>query len=228
MTDAERIQELEQKLDNMKSLLSYYRRKNVELQERLVRLQRGTIATEYGAFTGLADEIIRNLDFGATREHLLEICHRWLRTYLGSDDYVGVLARELNREMDGIIDSLLDDYPDFSILDANLFACLVIRVRDSIMRETFGFGKDSRTAYAKFKLFRRIRALGSRRYLDYLKLLGSKDCTLGKKLLSLHDLRHFSNGKPEKNKDQGSAGDGTRQRSAGQRMGPHQERKQTD
>ncbi|MBR6305548.1 MAG: hypothetical protein IKR38_02055 [Bacteroidales bacterium] len=228
MTDKERIQELERKLDNMKSLLSYYRRNNLELQENAARLLRGAITTEYGAFTGLADEIIRNLEFGATKEHLLEICHKWLRIYLGSEDYVGILTRELNQEMNGIIDSLLDDYPDFGIGEANLFACLVIRIRDSILKETFGYGKDSRTAYTKFRLFRRIRSLGSRRYMKYLKLLGSKDCTLGKKLLSLHDLRHFSNGKPEKNKDQDPAEDGTRQRSACQRLGTHEERKQTD
>ena len=200
-TTEERIHDLERKVRNLTSLLSYYREKGNRLEGTAVQLIKGAISIEYGALLGLADEILINLNRGASREHLTAICMKWLRMYLGTQEKVSVLAREINRETDGMIDELLEDFPDFGILEINFFACMVICVRDQLLTEIFEMGKASSTAYEKHMIYRTVKNTGTVNHNYYMKLLGSKDCTYGKKLLSLHDLKKFPNGKPEKNKD---------------------------
>ena len=192
---------LRQKCHNLQALLSYHVKKELRLEEEVLRLVKGAIATEYTAFLGLANEILYSLEVGTTKKHLKEICIRWLQEYLGTHTKVGILAKEINQETDGALDSLLSDFPEFGIFEANLFACLVINVRDSLLLETFELGKPSSTAYEKHMIYRTVKNTGTVNHNYYMKLLGSKDCTYGKKLLSLHDLKKFPNGKPEKNKD---------------------------
>lgn len=192
---------LRQKCHNLQALLSYHVKKELRLEEEVLRLVKGAIATEYTAFLGLANEILYSLEVGTTKKHLKEICDRWLQEYLGTHTKVGILAKEINQETDGALDSLLSDFPEFGIFEANLFACLVINVRDSLLLETFELGKPSSTAYEKHMIYRTVKNTGTVNHNYYMKLLGSKDCTYGKKLLSLHDLKKFPNGKPEKNKD---------------------------
>ena len=201
MTPQERIQELEKRNHNLRSLLSYHKGKCNRLEDTVIRLIKGAISIEYGPLIGLADEILINLNQGASRKHLTEICLKWLRMYLGTQNEVSVLAREINRETSGKMDALLDDCPDFGILEANFFACMVICVRDRLLTEIFEMGKPSSTAYEKHMIYRTVKNTGTANHSYYMKLLGSKDCTYGKKLLSLHDLKKFPNGKPEKNKD---------------------------
>jgi hypothetical protein len=181
--------------------LSYHVKKELRLEEEVLRLVKGAIATEYTAFLGLVNEILYSLEVGTTKKHLKEICVRWLQEYLGTHTSVGILAKEINKQTDGALDSLLEDFPQFGIFEANLFACLVINVRDSLLLETFELGKPSSTAYEKHMIYRTVKNTGTVNHNYYMKLLGSKDCTYGKKLLSLHDLKKFPNGKPEKNKD---------------------------
>lgn len=192
---------LRQKCHNLQALLSYHVKKELRLEEEVLRLVKGAIATEYTAFLGLVNEILYSLEVGATKKHLKEICDRWLQEYLGTHTTVGVLAKEINQQTGGALDSLLSDFPEFGIFEANLFACLAINVRDSLILETFELGKPSNTANEKHLLLKCIKTSKLRSRLKYLKLLQSKDCTYGKNLLSLHDLSKFSNGKPEKNKD---------------------------
>lgn len=192
---------LRQKCHNLQALLSYHVKKELRLEEEVLRLVKGAIATEYTAFLGLVNEILYSLEVGTTKKHLKEICVRWLQEYLGTHTTVGILAKEINKQTDGALDSLLEDFPQFGIFEANLFACLVINVRDSLLLETFELGKPSSTAYEKHMIYRTVKNTGTVNHNYYMKLLGSKDCTYGKKLLSLHDLKKFPNGKPEKNKD---------------------------
>ncbi len=192
---------LRQKCHNLQALLSYHVKKELRLEEEVLRLVKGAIATEYTAFLGLVNEILYSLEVGTTKKHLKEICVRWLQEYLGTHTSVGILAKEINKQTDGALDSLLEDFPQFGIFEANLFACLVINVRDSLLLETFELGKPSSTAYEKHMIYRTVKNTGTVNHNYYMKLLGSKDCTYGKKLLSLHDLKKFPNGKPEKNKD---------------------------
>jgi hypothetical protein len=65
----------------------------------------------------------------------------------------------------------------------------------------FDLGTDAKTNGEKNRLIKRIWALPNRARVKYMTLLEKKDCTLGKNLLSLHDLSKFCHGKPEKNKD---------------------------
>lgn len=192
---------LRQKCHNLEALLSYHTKKELRLEEKMLRLLRGAIATEYTAFLGVVNEILYCLEVGTSKKHLKGICVRWLQDYLGTHTTVGILAKELNQETDGALDSLLSDFPEFGIFEVNLFACLVINVRDSLLLETFELGKPSNTANEKHLLLKSIKHSKRRSRLKYLKLLQTKDCTYGKNLLSLHDLSKFSNGKPEKNKD---------------------------
>ena len=201
MTPQERIHDLERKVHNLTSLLYYHKKKCSRLEETVIRLIKGAISIEYGPLVGLADEILVNLNQGASKEHLSAICMKWLRMYLGTQDQVSALALEINRETGGMVDSLLDDCPDFGILETNFFACMVICVRDRLLTEIFEMGKPSSTAYEKHMIYRTVKNTGTVNHNYYMKLLGSKDCTYGKKLLSLHDLKKFPNGKPEKNKD---------------------------
>ena len=78
---------------------------------------------------------------------------------------------------------------------------MVIDVKNSIIMHVFDHGTEIKTAGEKTKLIKSIWALRNRARVKYMTLLEKKDCTLGKNLLSLHDLSKFCHGKPEKNKD---------------------------
>lgn len=197
----EENQTLRKRKHQLESDIYYYIKRCGKLEEKTRLLLKGAISTEYGAFFGLADQVLYNLETGTTKQHLKEMCLKKLREFLGTDRKVGTLAKEINRECFGVMDSLLADYPEFGAFEVNLFACMAINLRDSIIREVFDLGTPAKTAMAKHDLITRIRTLRNIRYLNYLKLLEKKDCTYGKNLLSLHDLSNFSNGKPEKNKD---------------------------
>ena len=197
----EEIRVLRQRNHNLESDLSYHVKKEAVLEEKVRRMLKGAISTEYGAFIGIADEFLYKLEIGTTKEHLKKVCLKHLREYLGTDKAYGALAIEINRHCFGVLESLLIDYPEFGAFEVNLFSCMMINVRDSVIMETFDLGTPAKTASAKHTLIRRIRKLRNIRYLKYLKLLDKNDCTYGKKLLSLYDLSKFSNGKPEKNKD---------------------------
>ena len=193
--------QLEQRVHRLEANLSYHVKKERDLEDLTRQLLKGAISTEYGALLSLVDKILYRLETGASKENLRSICLESLRQYLGTDRKVGILAKEINTYYFKIIDHLLDDYPSFGIFEANLFSCMMINLKDSIIMETFDLGTPKKTSGQKHALITAIRKLGNVRYLNYLKLLEKKDCTLGKNLLSLHDLSKFCNGKPEKNKD---------------------------
>ena len=193
--------ELKKKVRRLEADLSYHVKKERELKQLSAQLLKGAISTEYGALIDLVDKVLYRLETGASKEDLRKICLLSLRKYLGTDKTVGILAKEINHFNFGIIDALLKDYPEFGVFEANLFSCMMINVSNSIIMETFDLGTPKKTAMAKHTLITSVRKLGNIRYLNYLKLLEKKDCTLGKNLLSLHDLSKFCHGKPEKNKD---------------------------
>ena len=72
---------LRQKCHNLQALLSYHVKKELRLEEEVLRLVKGAIATEYTAFLGLVNEILYSLEVGTTKKHLKEICVRWLQEY---------------------------------------------------------------------------------------------------------------------------------------------------
>ena len=192
---------LRQRNHNLESDLSYHVKKERVMEEKTRQLLKGAISTEYGAFIGLAEEVLYRLDIGTDKDNLQKHCISKLRKYLGTHKVLGALAKEINHEFFGLVEAMLTDYPQFGPFEVNLYCCMVINVRDSIIREVFELGTPEKTARAKHDLRQDIWALRSKRRVKYMKLLEKKDCTYGKKLLSLHDLKKFPNGKPEKNKD---------------------------
>lgn len=201
MQQTDQYHKLRKRIHRLETDLSYHVKRERMLENTVQAIIKGAISTEYGAFISLAEEILYTLTVGATKEKLRSICLKHLRKYLGTERTAGILARELNHACNGVIDNLLEDYPAFGAFEANLFSCMVLNIRNSLIMEVFDLGTPHKTAFAKHALIIAIRKLGNIRYLNYLKLLEKKDCTLGKNLLSLHDLSKFSNGKPEKNKD---------------------------
>lgn len=192
---------LKNRIHRLEADLSYHMKKNAELEERVRQIIKGAISSEYGAFLRLGGDVLYGLDGNLPKEWFYTRTLIVLREYLGTDKKVGILAKEINRDFDGILDRMTEDYPDFGPYEINLFCCMVINVKNSIIMHTFDLGTEQKTAGEKTKLIKSIWALRNRARVKYMTLLEKKDCTLGKNLLSLHDLSKFCHGKPEKNKD---------------------------
>ena len=197
MNQDERIHCLELKYHSQIALLSNYRLTKKDLEQKL----KGAISIGFGAFLGLADEIMYALEFGPTKEHLLNICRKWLRKYIGTRKSTGIMAKEINWLEDGLMDSFLKDYPEYDYLEANYYAGLVFNVKERLLREALSIEKSADAAAVRNVITRRIKKSHGGRRQQYMKLLDKKDCSYCKDLVSLHDLSKFSNGKPEKNKD---------------------------
>ena len=192
---------MRKELQNLRSDLSYHVRLARELQKQVTVLTRGAISISYGPLIDLSGEVLYLLDTGTGRERLRRACLQVLRKYFGDRTSLGILALEVNRNLGGILDSLRRDFPRFGPFQLNLYSLMVIDVSNSLIREIFNLDSSQQAADAKSHLIKTLRRLHSQRRVLYLSLLEKKDCANGKKLLSLHDLSNFSNGKPEKNKD---------------------------
>ena len=192
---------LRQMKHNLESDLSYHAKKEAVLEEKVRQILKGAISTEYGAFLRLGGDVLYGLDGNLPKEWFYSRTLIILREYLGTDKKIGILAKEINREFPGLIDRMTVDYPDFGPYEINLYCCLAIKVKNSVLTHVFDLGTDEKTAGEKTRLIKRIWELHNRARVKYMTLLEKKDCTLGKNLLSLHDLSKFCHGKPEKNKD---------------------------
>ena len=201
MEKTDRKNSLEDRLRLAQARESYYKRKSEVLENTCRILLKGAISTEYGAFVELADILLDKLSHGTSKEDMERAIMKLLRKYFGSYKEVGILAKEINRACFNLIDSLTGDFPDIGILEVNIFCCMIINMRDSLIRDIFELGTDAKTAHAKHDIIMRIKKMRSPRRLKYMKMLQKKDCNDGKNLLSLHDLSKFCHGKPEKNKD---------------------------
>ncbi|MBP5752872.1 MAG: hypothetical protein J6W60_08455 [Treponema sp.] len=193
----DKIEQLGRRIHNLESDLSYYVKRCHDLEKKL----KGAISTEYGAFLRLGGEVLYGLDGNLSRKWFISRTLSILREYLGTDKMIGILAREINWEFTGILDRMTEDYPDFGPFEINLYCCMVINARNNVIMHVFDLGTDAKTNGEKNRLIKRIWALPNRARVKYMTLLEKKDCTLGKNLLSLHDLSKFCHGKPEKNKD---------------------------
>lgn len=192
---------LRQRNHNLESDLSYHVKKERVMEEKTRQLLKGAISTEYGAFLRLGGEVLYGLDGNLSRKWFISKTLSIMREYLGTDKMIGILAREINWEFTGILDRMTEDYPDFGPFEINLYCCMVINARNNVIMHVFDLGTDAKTNGEKNRLIKRIWALPNRARVKYMTLLEKKDCTLGKNLLSLHDLSKFCHGKPEKNKD---------------------------
>lgn len=192
---------LRQMKHNLESDLSYHAKKEAVLEEKVRQILKGAISTEYGAFLRLGGDVLYGLDGNLPKEWFYTRTLKVFREYLGTDRKIGILAKEINRDFDGILDRMVQDYPDFSPYEINLFCCMVIQVKNDIIMHVFDLGTEQKTAGEKTRLIKRIWDLRNRARVKYMTMLEKKDCTLGKKLLSLQELSKFCNGKPEKNKD---------------------------
>ena len=195
MTDKNEKQS--KRIHSLETDLSYYVKRCHELEKQL----KGAISTEYGAFLRLGGDVLYGLDGNLPKEWFYSRTLIILREYLGTDKKIGILAKEINREFPGILDKMTVDYPDFGPYEINLYCCMAIDVKNSVLTHVFDLGTEIKTAGEKRALRKRIWALRNRARVKYMELLEKKDCTLGKNLLSLHDLSKFCHGKPEKNKD---------------------------
>ena len=117
------------KIHSLETDLSYYVKRCHELETKL----KGAISTEYGAFLRLGGDVLYGLDGNLPKEWFYTRTLVVLREYLGTDKKVGILAKEINREFYGILDRMTEDYPDFGPYEINLYCCMVINVKNSVI-----------------------------------------------------------------------------------------------
>ena len=165
MTDKNENQS--KRIHNLETDLSYYVKRCRSLEQKL----KGAISSEYGAFLRLGGDVLYGLDRNMPKEWFYKKTIEALREYLGTDRKKGKLADEINWQFFGIIDSMEKDYPDFGPYEINLFCCMVIEVKNSVLTHVFDLGTEIKTAGEKTKLIKRIWGLRNRARVKYMTLL---------------------------------------------------------
>ena len=164
---SDKANELKARIHLLESELNHY----VKRSKQLEALLKGAISTEYGAFLRLGSDILYGLDGNLPKEWFYSRTLIVLREYLGTDKRLGLLAKEINQDYCGIIDSMSKDYPDFGPYEKNLFCSMVLKVKNNVIMHVFDLGTDQKTAGEKTRLIKRIWALRKRARVKYVRLL---------------------------------------------------------
>lgn len=117
-------------------------------------------------------------------------CLDKLRELLGGPDGPGLLQDRMNREMDGILDRLMAEFPNLRWKDVLIFSHSAAGFTNDLSARLAGFGSPVSVSVVRSRLRERIGRSSSAHAQEYLALLPRKGCRFGEEMLYLHNLKY--------------------------------------
>ena len=156
--------------------------------EEIRLAQKRKINEEVVYLSVFAAEWIFTEDMHYTDEHRRQKCMEKLRV-LGGPEKAGYLQQRMNKEMDGVLDRLRNDFKDIKPVEVLIFCYGTAGLTSDLSARLAGLSGAKAASVIKSRLRERFRLSDSPYAKEYLALLPQKGCRFGEEMLYLHNLK---------------------------------------